>query len=291
MEIKNLLKNIDSDKYIEKTYHNGIIDYNNLSYWYTKLVDGGFFDYSDILTPKTQFFNMDKEWFKWLTSDSYSDSDIKLFNEYILKNVEYNDNKKYFIKTGNFSNKFDFNTCTVSNRGKIGESFLDVFYSGMCVGAKSLPTVVLREYIDSSSDYYIYNGMPLRYEFRFFYDFDESDFIGVAKYWHEDEMKKTVDYLGTTDLDKLLQIKNIINNDNQIESIDDYITYCSFKHGYGIFFKNNKRDIANKLSKNLNRVKIGGKWSIDIMIEGDKTYLIDMALMENSALSDKIETI
>lgn len=60
----------------------------------------------------------------------------------------------------------------------------------MTVGTGHTVDLVVREYIeDVENNPTIYNGMPLRTEFRAFVDWDKNELIGVVPYWHPIVMK------------------------------------------------------------------------------------------------------
>lgn len=129
---------------------------------------------------------------------------------------------------------------------------------------------------------------------RYFFDFDTGEILGVAKYWHEKEMAKLVDYKATEmSREKAMHIKEVnkIQKPYIVESINDYLVYDEFRNQYDNEYKEFKLLIKSILLNGLKEVALEGKWSIDIMIEGEDLYLIDMAKMENSALVQYMEEL
>lgn len=276
----------------KESYSESLLDPNNFNNWFyatSKSLN------SDLIkVPSSQSFNFSFEWYKWLKSDDYTEEKIEEFTDYILSSLTLEKDKTYFIKTGNFSNKFNFEDCKLENINDIGSKFLSIFYASMLMGAIPQPTIVVREFIESSSPYEIYNGMPLRHEFRYFYNFDEGKMLGVSKYWHEKEMMKLVDYRATKmSREKAMHAREIYKTikPHMVSSIDDYLVYDEFKDDYDKKYDKYKKLIGDVLSDNLIRGALNGKWSIDIMIEGQDLYLIDMAKMENSALVQYMEEL
>ena len=285
---------------IEKDMYKGSLeDLNNFRNWFYKIKDGGIDSSKELKVPESQSIDISLDWYMWLKSDNYSDEKIKEFNDYLLSKLSLSPNVKYFMKTGNFSNKFDFSKCMVTDTSNIGAQFLDLFYTSMCVGATPQPTIVIREYIESESKLSIYNGMPLRSEFRYFYDFDKRELLGVAKYWHDMEMLTLVDYR-MKEIPSLQSVKDLIEilkesekriSPLKIIKMEEYLVYREFNESYDTYYSDNKDRIGEILNRNLKRVDLSGKWSVDVMVENGDLYVIDMALMQNSALVDRMEKL
>lgn len=68
--------------------------------------------------------------------------------------------------------------------------------------------------------------------------------------------------------------------------IHDYITYSAHEKTLMERYEANKEQIIREVEKLLPDLELDGQWSLDIMQNGDDFYLIDMALADNSALSD-----
>lgn len=243
---------------------------NNMSYWLPKVIDCG------IKSPETIIYPLNLNQFEWFGSDSYSEEDIKSMGECLkeyLVNNNFNINRDLFIKTGNFSNKFDFKTCKVTNLDNIGQQFLDIYYAAMLVGAGHNTELVFREYIKNDVEKStIYNGMPLNTEFRIFYNFDTCEVLGVFNYWDTDvvceSLKKKFKY------DK--------------EAVKDYDSFMDASVKIVAEFEELKDKAKNLVKDCMPNVELQGAWSIDLMYVNNEFYLIDMALAEQSYFFDRV---
>src|SRR5690606_25319414 len=130
--------------------------------------------------------------------------------------------------------------------------------------------VVIREYITDVDDRLeIYHTMPLRTEFRVFYDFDEKKTFGIANYWHP----------------HLMEEKGALDAiDAQVYKIEKQKIMKEYQED-----KNRGAAEVDFLLKGCD--SLHGKWSMDIMKNGDSYYIIDMARMEYSELIDQMEEI
>lgn len=268
---------------------------NDMSYWFPKIER-----VSKIQIPKTLMFQLTDFWYGWVMSDYYTEGRRKDFNDYLISNIKGSfdiNNLDVFVKTGVYSDKFYFNNPHVDNPSTIGTSLLNVFYGAMLVGAGTSPTVVVREYIPpKENDGTIYNGMPLRREVRFFVDFDLKRVLGYSDYWHKSEMVQlvksvapsiNVDEIGT----KLLKnveylIDNNIVENYQSSKLKDFVTWAKWYLKQGDIQPYVQR-IFPEVEELAKSGMLTGKWSIDIMFNSiEEPYLIDMALMQQSALVD-----
>ena len=55
-------------------------------------------------------------------------------------------------------------------------------------------------------------------------------------------------------------------------------------------FLNTKDMVAEQITELAKHLNLHGQWSIDVMQNGDDFYLIDMALAQDSALLDQIDS-
>lgn len=198
-----------------------------------------------------------------------SQHDKDLFNDFIFNKFELEDDKTYFIKTGTFSSKFQFANAKCTEPREMGEYFQVINNFAMQVGAGQSVDLVVREYIeDVENNPTIYNGMPLRTEFRAFVDCDENKLIGVVPYWHPIVMKRAL----SAGLSDSIQ--------------QDYQTYLvhedKLRHEYNTHLSHVRTQIKNILPN----LDLKGKYSIDIMKNGNDFYVIDLALMSESALTE-----
>lgn len=198
-----------------------------------------------------------------------SRKDRALFNSYIFNKLELEMGKTYFIKTGTFSSKFQFANAKCSEPDEMGEYFQVINNFAMTVGAGQSIDVCAREYIeDPENNPTIYNGMPLRTEFRMFVDFDTNKLIGTVPYWHPIVMKMALKMGLSDSMEK------------------DYQTYLSEEDRLLREFNEHQGELSREIQKLIPEIDLKGQYSLDIMKSGDDFYLIDMALMSESALSE-----
>jgi hypothetical protein len=243
----------------------------NMSYWLPKILASTTKDRSVLKVPITEIVPLDFEMWKWLRSDQYTPEKITELNDFLVGKIGgfLEKEKTLFMKTGTFSNKFSFDTTVIENDKNIGEKLLNMFYTSMMLGADETAEVVFRQMVkDKEERLKIYGGMPLHTEFRIFYDFDSGIVIGVSNYWHPDIMVKG--NLSDQDLAIYLQEKEKIVSD----------------------FNQYKHKVAEEVQLFVEgETNLQGRWSIDVMKNGDEFWLIDMARMERSALIQQIEQI
>ena len=261
---------------------------------------------STIPIPKTKLLTLTDEYLGWLTSDYYTEERIMLFNDYLIENLKDDfdiDNLDVFIKTGTYSNKFDFENPHVTNKKDIGKKFLEIFYSSMMVGAGTTPTVAVREYIKPKEDVpTIYHGMPLRREIRFFVDFDKEKILGYSEYWDKSQMKelarRAVPSINVEDITTKL-IKNIqdlvdskiIASPSGEETLKDFLTWAKWSKKLPDI-ECYVQSVLPKIKKLVFSKPLRGRWSVDIMFNDiDEPWLIDMALMHQSALVDVMQEL
>lgn len=236
---------------------------NALSKWYPSIKD-------NFKTPETLIIPIDSDTLNWLESDKYLAYKIEEFKNYLISYIHknnFNTNRKLFLKTGNFSNKFEFTACTITDIDDIGKKALDIFYVGMCVSCPSTTEFVIREFIDT--DYErpsIYSGMKLNTEFRVFYDFDTNKTILIVNYWDKDTMIHGLEFY-PDDLETFMAVTEELEKD----------------------YEKLKPQLQKLVNSNMKNVKgLKGKWSIDFMYDGKEFWLIDMALAEDSYYYDKM---
>lgn len=211
-----------------------------------------------------------------------------IVNEFCMKAFDLDVTKKYFIKTGVFSSKFDFRNAVVQGEQEVRElgeyllyiSFLasqmSSYLSGRPMyGANTTNEWVVREYIeDVENNPCIYHGMPLHTEYRFFVDFDTDEILGVSPYWRPDVMKKRF---------------GDMQDKNDPDMIHDYITYTAHEETLMKRYHDNVTKVSEEIAKLIPDVNLEGQWSLDVMQNGDDFYLIDMATADTSALNDVVD--
>ena len=210
-----------------------------------------------------------------------------LFNDIISTVFELKPDTTYFIKTGTFSCKFEFANARCSEPEEMGEYFQVIQNIAMSLGAGESVDLVVREYIEDTEDNpTIYHGMPLRTEYRAFIDLDHCDpttgepeprLLGITPYWHPSVMEKAL-ALASSDVGAGFGHIN-----------DDYHTYREHKDSLMSKFHVHRDDVIARITALLPALRaqgLQGQWSMDIMKNGEDFYLIDMALMCESALSE-----
>lgn len=263
--IPHLWANIDFEKLREDHYKEEIENPNNYSFWYPKVKDCG------IKMVNSWIFKFSFE--EWKTLESIEEVDSRenaliFLKEKIEGNKEIKKGRLYNIKNGAFSNKFNANDC-FSNYYDIPRKFLNIQYAGMCYDADGTSEMVIREIIpyDEDKTPTIYNGLPLRPEFRAFVDFDTNKVLYIVNYWNYDYC---YNHLCKTDKIIFDYMKKTLNRE----------------------FENNKNNVVKLIKENLieynrkNENKLIGIWSVDIMKSDNDYYLIDMALGHQSAYYD-----
>lgn len=208
-----------------------------------------------------------------------------IVNKWAIKTFGLDENKDYFIKTGTYSNKFDFRNCRVNDPKEvmeIGEYLLYIHFAALqmasplnrpCVyGVSTTNEWVVREYIpDKENNPCIYKGLPLHTEYRVFIDCDTDTILGIRPYWEPETMKKRFDE----------------HRDGHDEH--DAIIYRAHEEKLMSRYHENKNLILSKVQELLYDLNLSGQWSLDIMQNDDEFWLIDMALAENSAGYDIVK--
>lgn len=213
-------------------------------------------------------------------------STLDIVNKYCMEAFDLDVDKKYFIKTGTYSSKFDFRNALVQGESEVrtlGEYLLYIHFQALQMASPlSTPTIygvsttnewVVREFIEDVEDNpTIYKGMPLHTEYRVFVDFDTNEVMGVSPYWREDVMKESF-------------LDNRDNNHNK----HDYVIYTMHEDILYERYNENVKVVLDEVKKLLPDTGLEGQWSIDVMQNGDDFYIIDMALALQSALNDCID--
>lgn len=227
--------------------------------------------------PKTKIWKLPVELSQFIRIEYPDTNQIskELFNKMVFDVFDLDNEKEYFIKTGTFSSKFEFRNAhiTKGEASEMGEYFQVINNFAMFVGAAHSNEICVREYIqDTEGNPTIYSGMPLRTEFRAFVDFDLDHIIGVVPYWHPIVMKRA---LGNSLASKTIQ--------------QDFETYKNHEDKLNREYNEFLPLVRKTLESLIPNVSLKGKYSVDIMKNGQDLYLIDMATMETSALTELLE--
>ncbi len=266
-KLKERLENTDWEQLAKDRYQEEINNPNNYSFWYPKVKDCG------IKMVNSRIYKFSYEaWNKFREIDGNKQAWIDYVNyiqSLIEKDKTLEHKKIYNIKNGCFSNKFNAVDCNVKYKD-IAKKFVDIQYTSYLYGAGGTTELIIRDYIDY--DYTktptIYNGLPLRTEFRVFVDFDSEKVLYIVNYWDYNYCYPSI--YNATDKIVFKHMRNKIQKD--YEKYKDYVV------------NQVKEKLLNYNKSNNNGLT--GKWSIDIMKEKNDFYLIDMAIAYQSAYWD-----
>ena len=259
---KDTVDNINCEQISKEMYEEDLSNLNNYSYWYPKVKDCGL----NIVDSKVYKIPYDM-WleFENLETKESKEKAINYLKELLNNDEEINHYGMFNIKNGAFSNKFYADDCIV-NFNDIPRKFCNIQYFSQCYDTGGTTELVVRKNInyDINKVPTIYNGLPLRTEFRVFVDFDKEEVLYIVNYWDYNYCYKHLcltdkiifDYMRTTLEEDYEKNKDIVVN-----------------------LVKEKLIIHNKKQKD----KLTGRWSVDIMKNEDTFYLIDMAIAGRSA--------
>lgn len=261
---------------------------NSMGYWLPPLVEA-VKDKDFFKIPATRIAKVPLTLLQ-LTRTDYQDltpATKHIVNKWAEKAFNLDENGDYFIKTGTYSAKFDFRNARVHEPKEVhelGEYLLFIHYQALgmasplcqpCIyGVSTTNEWVVREFIpDRHNLPTIYKGLPLRTEYRVFFDADSDEILGIHPYWDEAVMRK--------------RFENGILPEGSKHDAHDAITFEMAAGRLKETFLVNKDRIMDEVAKFLPDLHLSGQWSLDVMQEGDICYLIDMALAENSAFYEE----
>ncbi|CAL7904921.1 hypothetical protein [Fusobacterium necrophorum] len=180
-------------------------------------------------------------------------------NIFMIRTVKIDTVPPFFMKNGLFSNKFQFDNCIITNCCQFAKKLKQIYYAGMCCGVDFTTEVVLRQVIPISTNYYIYDSMPLNLEYRFFIDMDKKEIFDVLDYWHPSIKER---------LEEKQKISFELAKREQMSKFEKY-----------------KEKIKQQLQDSLenNAFKLNGIWTIDVLVDYyNNLWLIDMATANRS---------
>lgn len=230
---------------------------NNISYWYPKVKDCG------IPSPETYIFQVPEEIVKLFAMEGDTNDNHEKMMAWIksdiIPNLPRHLQSCMFIKNGAFSNKFNFVSCaTFGNVVDICHSLTDINYTSLMFDTGGLTEIAIRERIhyNDSITPCIYNGMPLRNEYRVFYDFYEKKPLYIVNYWDWNYCYNSIK-----------------------RNLSDKIIYEHFYPYLKEHYEDNKDNIIDYVHQHMQNVDdLEGIWSVDILEdEHGKLWLIDMA--------------
>lgn len=259
---------------------------NSIGYWFPELVKAvekqSFFK-----LPKTTIIKVPMPLLQLSRLDyaGLTPTTIKIVDQYCHKVFGLDDMKEYFVKTGVFSSKYDFRNAHVHGEKEVqelGEYLLFISHQAVALtfptnnvcmyGAATTNEWCVREYIpDKENNPCIYKGLPLHTEYRIFVDFDSKEVIGVSPYWEPNTMKQRFGHEEDSD---------------SPHQIHDYIIYQAHEEVLMKRYQDNISRVKEEVENIIRKMNLTGQWSMDIMQNGDDFWIIDMALADNSALSE-----
>lgn len=224
-----------------------------------------------------------------LTRQPYEDmtsTTTAIVNDFVFKAFDLDENKDYFVKTGTHSSKFDFRNAHIHDAKEVhelGDYLLFVHFQALqmasplaqpcIVGTSTTNEWVVREFIDDKENNpAIYHGMPLHTEFRVFVDCDSNEVLSVENYWKPEVM-----------IPRFAEGRG-----NGIDDKHDAITYAMNKEKLCKRYEDNKQAVCDHIAEILPGLNLSGQWSIDVMMNGDDFWLIDMAVAEESAYYESV---
>lgn len=179
---------------------------------------------------------------------------------------------RFFMKNGGFSDKYQFNLCEPGpDEVNIAMNLISMNYDALCFDANGITEVCMRELIphNEKATPCIYHGMPLRPEFRVFYDFNRHQPLYVANYWDWDYCHDAI-----------------------CRNCTDRIVYESYYPKLLDQYNRHKNDVVKMVEDDMQSVSgLNGVWSVDVMLCEPQEYwedyegfwLIDMAVGCRSA--------
>jgi hypothetical protein len=225
---------------------------NTLSFWFPKIKDCG------IQVPDTMIFALPMDAYTALF-DIEESGDLSHVRSFLDKEViPKMQGRRHFMKNGCFSNKFDFKHC-ITNPATIYTDFVNISSASMSMGmfgTGGMNELILRSIIphDPRRVPTIYQGMPLRTEIRVFYDFDAGEVMYSVNYWDYDTVYP------------------------KLRDLTDRIVFDHMRNEIETGYQTHVKPVEAMLTEHLAKVDLTGKWSVDILVDGNgKYWLIDMA--------------
>lgn len=243
-------------------------DPNNLSFWYPKVKDCGF------RTPRTTVIQLPEKAILALFQDEENDREV--IREFVISSVmpviEAFDGKP-FIKNGTFSDKYDFGLCCPdkTDADSLTENIMRMGMDALCLDANGISEIVVRERIPApEGSRTIYGGMPLRPEFRVFYDFSRGQLLYMENYWNWDYCHEAV-------------------------ARNEHDRKVFFDH-YGVIWRSYKESAMRLYMTAEDRLRnitgLEGIWSVDFLLDGNgEFWLIDMAQGHRSVYWDPYKVL
>lgn len=237
-------------------------DPNMLSKWYPKIQKCG------IPTPKTRVLKVPENIFTAFFLDNREKDRMEIYQwvtdavQPALREQQFH-GPFVFVKNGTYSNKYFGSCISHTDSFSLTQNIIDINYSALMCGANGCTELVLREMIPYKPQVTpcIYHGLPLRSEFRVFYDFDQKKVLYSVNYWDYD------------------YCSDAISRDCTDKIVFDYM-----REYLEAAYKATHSEIEHLVGEHMANVNLKGQWSIDILLdENGKMWLIDMAVAQQSA--------
>lgn len=263
----------------ENTYLNDMrSDPNNMSKWLPAILpaDG---EARELRIPKTAIVQAPDSVCKSFFMEHPGDRErvIQFVTDQVMpKAKEAEIYPSIFMKNGGFSDKYQFDLCTPgTDEVNMAMNLININYDALCFGADGVTEVCMRELIPYNAETTpcIYHGMPLRPEFRVFYDFDHHRPLYVVNYWDWDYCHEAI-----------------------CRDYTDKIVYEAYYPKLLEQYNKHKDSVVKMVAADMKSVSdLNGIWSVDVMLceppEHNKGYegfwLIDMAVGYRSAYWDQ----
>lgn len=252
-----------------------------------------------ISTPKSKCVRVPLEILQTTRISESNAVTDEIVDEFCMRAFDLDESKTYFVKTGIVSMKYDFRNCVVGPTAdsphevrELGEYLLYLNrYAGSMAhltnmrpdgssapaiyGANTTNEWVVREFIaDKDCELTghttptIYHGMPLHTEFRLFVDLDTDDVLSCVNYWDPKVM-----------MDRFTKGSDA----NTPDMLHDAVTYKAYEPTLVTRYEANRDRVIDAVRAILPDMDLSGQWSLDVMMNGDDLWAIDMAPAETSA--------
>ena len=274
------------ERTFEDFYKDETKDKNNFSYWYPRVKN-------IFKTPRTIIVKVPVDIIQLILDNVEDPKVLSWISEKLYPKIKSNfgsclgDMNKFFIKNARFSNKFEFNEscCCRLDVNELYNHIKLLNYRSMETDALGFTELVIRQFIqfDDTTTPTIYNGLPLRPEYRIFYDFDKKQLLHTHDYWD-------FNYVSP----------NLYN-------FNDKVIFNYYKDIYADKWKSHLKEVETIANEGLSKVDLKGIWSVDFMYSDYKhgkafnieknllddvdfsgVWMIDMANAYQSACRDSI---
>ena len=244
---------------------------NNFSFWFPKVKNCG------IPAPKTFFKGLpthkdEPEFAARLYRAFYMENprkDMDTVREWLNRDVipelkEMELTGHIFVKNARFSNKFQAKgNCNLYGLDGLAQAIVNINQGAMMCEADGIDEIVVRQFIESDrrNTPCIYEGLPLRSEFRVFYDFDKDRPVFTANYWD-------FDYV----FPHLYEATDRIIFEHEKERLEEA-------------FRGNRERVQAVVNTAMENVSgLTGQWSVDILMdERGNLWLMYFAIAQWSA--------